>query len=429
MTQPEDMRDRATKPTRYNFRILLGNGSFVDLAKQLSNPQVVLPFLYSVLGAPLAFAGLIVPMNKVGDLFGRAVSAPLISKARFSKRYMAFGSLVVGIFLMALAIFVQIIQPNAVAVIFLLVAGAIGVGQGLSNVAFQNVLGHAIPQERRGRLLFTQTAVGGALAIAAASATIPLFKNAKPLDSHITLVWISAVVLVLAFVFSLLVREAPANTDASSGARGFTSEIHRAFTLVGQAPWFRRFLVVQVLFLSVALATTFYSIHAASLHGEKSGSLSVFVIASSLGFVVGGPLWSWVLDKGVRPVFILGGLATMSAAILALIIEYVASLQSVLLHAPVFLLATLGYQAVTQGRQIYVVNMTTDEERPFFISISQTLLQALSIGVAALFGVLAHVNGEAWPLLVILAMNTIAVLYVFALPSVEEAARVRGRIS
>jgi MFS family permease len=170
-------------------------------------------------------------------------------------------------------------------------------------------------------------------------------------------------------------------------------------------------LIGQVLFLSVTLATTFYSIHAASLHGEKSGSISVFVVASSLGGVVGAPLWSWLLDKGVRLVFILGGLSTMSAAILALIIEYVNGLQFVLLHAPVFLLATLGYQAVTQGRHVYVVNMTTDEERPFLISISQTLLAALSIGVAVLFGVLAQVNGEVWPLVAILAMNTVAVLY------------------
>jgi hypothetical protein len=412
MTQTEDIRARATKHTRYNYRILLGNGSFVALANRVSDPHLVLTFLYSVLGAPLAFAGLIVPMHNIGGLLGRALSAPLISKARFSKRYMAYGSLAAGISLMALAIFVPIIHPTAAAMIFLLVAGTIGVSQGLGSVAFGDLLGRALPQERRGPLLFTQSAVGGVLAVAAASATILLFKDAKPLDSHISLIWISAVVLVLAFVFSLLVQEPPPNRDAGSGARGFTSEIHKAFTLVGQAPWFRRFLVGQVLFLSVTLATTFYSIHAASLHGEKSGSISVFVVASSLGIVVGAPLWSRLLDnKGVRLVFILGGLATMSAAILALTIEYVDGLQFVLLHALVFLLATLGYQAVTQGRQVYLANMTTDEERPFLISIFHTLLAALSIGVAVLFGVLAQVNGEAWPLLAILAMNIVAVLY------------------
>jgi MFS family permease len=411
MTQTEDIRVRATKHTRYNYRILLGNGSFVALANRVSDPHLVLTFLYSMLGAPLAFAGLIVPMNNIGGLVGRALAAPLISKARFSKQYMAYGSLAAGISLIALAIFVPIFHSTAVAMIFLLVAGTIGLSQGLGSVAFGDLLGRALPQERRGPLLFSQNAVGGVLAVAAASATILLFKDAKPLDSHITLIWISAVVLVLAFVFSLLVQEPPPNRDADSGARGVTSEIHRAFTLVGQAPWFRRFLIGQVLFLSVTLATTFYSIHAASLHGEKSGSISVFVVASSLGGVVGAPLWSWLLDKGVRLVFILGGLSTMSAAILALIIEYVNGLQFVLLHAPVFLLATLGYQAVTQGRHVYVVNMTTDEERPFLISISQTLLAALSIGVAVLFGVLAQVNGEVWPLVAILAMNTVAVLY------------------
>jgi hypothetical protein len=430
MAQTDDTRGRTAEPSRYNFTILLGNGSFVDLANQLSNPQTVLPFLYSVLGAPLAAAGLIVPLNNIGGLFGRAIAAPLITAARFSKWHMAFGSLAVGASLAALALFIEIIHLNAVIALFLLVAGIVGIGQGVSSVAFQDVLGRALPQERRGPLLFTQTAIGGALAIAAAWGTMRLFKDAKPLDSHMTLIWISAAVLVLAFVCSILVREAPpAKTEASDRAGGFASEVRRGFTLTGRTPWFRRYLVAQVLFLSVTLATTFYSIHAASLHGGKAGSLSVFVIFSSLGLVLGGPLWSWLVGKGFRPVFILGGLASMSAAILALIIEDVEGLQSVLLHAPVFLLATLGYEAVTQGRQVYVVNMTTEEERPFFISISQTLLGALSIGVAALFGVLAQVKGEAWPLLAVLAMNAIAVLYVFALPPAEEAARVRGRIS
>jgi hypothetical protein len=79
MAQINDTRGRTAEPSRYNFTILLGNGSFVDLANQLSNPQVVLPFLYSVLGSPLAFAGLIVPMNNIGGLFGRAITAPLLA--------------------------------------------------------------------------------------------------------------------------------------------------------------------------------------------------------------------------------------------------------------------------------------------------------------------------------------------------------------
>jgi hypothetical protein len=47
MAQINDTRGRTAEPSRYNFTILLGNGSFVDLANQLSNPQVVpaLPLL------------------------------------------------------------------------------------------------------------------------------------------------------------------------------------------------------------------------------------------------------------------------------------------------------------------------------------------------------------------------------------------------
>jgi MFS family permease len=119
---------------------------------------------------------------------------------------------------------------------------------------------------------------------------------------------------------SALVRGVAAKREVKAETSGFISDLRRKVALTGRFPWFRRFLVARFLFLSVELATIFYSIHAASLHSEKAGSLSAFVIASSLGFIVGGPLWGWLINKNLRSVFVLGGIAGAGAAILALCI-------------------------------------------------------------------------------------------------------------
>jgi hypothetical protein len=410
-------RDRSDN-SRYNFAVLLGQGTLVDLSSQLGSAHLVLPFLYSALGAPLAFAGLLVPASRIGRLFAQASAAPFIATARIRTWYMAFGSLAMGVSLAALALFAAIIDVHALPAVFLLVASVIGIGQGVGSLAFQDVLGRTLPPHRRGSLLFTQTALGAAFAIAAAWGTARIFEDAESLSSHMTLIWISAAALVLASACSALVRGVAAKREVKAEASGFISDLRRNVALTGRFPWFRRFLVARFLFLSVELAMMFYSIHAASLHSEKAGSLSAFVIASSLGFVVGGPLWGWLINKSLRLVFVLGGIAGAGAASLALCIAYL-NLQSVPPYALVFVLAALGYQAVSQCRKVYLVDMAPEDQRPYFLSVSDTLIGSLAIGVGALFGLLAHIQGVTWPVVGILAMTVLAVLYVFALPSTE----------
>jgi len=70
---------------------------------------------------------------------------------------MAFGSLAMGVSLAALALFAVFLNVHALPAVFLLVAGVIGIGQGVSSLAFRDVVGHTLPPRRRGSLLFTQT--------------------------------------------------------------------------------------------------------------------------------------------------------------------------------------------------------------------------------------------------------------------------------
>jgi hypothetical protein len=58
---------------------------------------------------------------------------------------MAFGSLAMGVSLAALALFAAIIDVHTLPAVFLLVAGIIGIGQGVSSLAFRDVLGRTLP--------------------------------------------------------------------------------------------------------------------------------------------------------------------------------------------------------------------------------------------------------------------------------------------
>lgn len=58
--------------------------------------------------------------------------------------------------------------------------------------------------------------------------------------------------------------------------------------------WFRRYALVQLLFVPVSLGTSFYSIHASVNHSDTAGSLHVLVISSSIGMVAGALFWRFV---------------------------------------------------------------------------------------------------------------------------------------
>jgi hypothetical protein len=57
-------------------------------------------------------------------------------------------------------------------------------------------------------------------------------------------------------------------------------------------PWVRDFLVTQVLFLSIALGTSFYSVHGATLHGQKSEALHYIVAVTAIGSLLFTALWT-----------------------------------------------------------------------------------------------------------------------------------------
>ena len=54
-------------------------------------------------------------------------------------------------------------------------------------------------------------------------------------------------------------------------------------------PWFRSYVIARCLLVSVELAMPFYAIHAAALHSHKQVSLSIFVVATGIAVVIGGP--------------------------------------------------------------------------------------------------------------------------------------------
>ena len=262
----------------------------LGLAGQLASTTVVLPFMCVALGGSLLVAGLLVPLNTVGTLLGYPLGPALIGTRLRSQTIMALSALTSAALLAGLAA-VSLLLPDrslAVSVTFTAVALGSGLAAGADSVAFSDVLARGLPPARRSGLLLGEGAVGGALAIVVALLSAVLLGDRDPIVGHVALQWVAAGCLAISGVLALFV--AIEHAPAPAVRRTIATTIRAGVAGVRRYAWLRRYLVRQVLLLSVALATSFFSIRAATLHGKVPGSLAVIVAVTSTARVSGASL-------------------------------------------------------------------------------------------------------------------------------------------
>jgi hypothetical protein len=401
---------------RWNYRVLLGQGIASNVGYELTSDRLVLPFLYAAAGAPVFFAGLLVPMVTVARLVAQIIIAPIIHAARSNKWFMAVATITTALALILVSATVNSGSPGLVVVVFLFVAAVLGASAGVASLAFRDMLGRVLPMRQRTRLLFAQSGLAGIVTVAVAFGAQKIEPRATSLAAHQELIWLGIAVTVIAAIVTCVVRE-PAKVRAMNDEhalrihKGHIENLRASFRIAFRLSWFPRFLVARALFLSIELAMPFYSVHAAQFHGNNSSGLSTFIIASSVGLLLGGFIWPRVGKDSIRLVLAAAAGATCIGGVLALAIENQPILQTPLIYAVVFTLVAFGAQGIVNGRTVYLIGRTSDDERPFCLAVANLVISFAAIGLGVIAGTLAQLDGIVFPLFVIIGLNIVAVLY------------------
>lgn len=412
MTEDED--------AHRNYAVLLGEGVAGGAATELTSVELVLPFLYTSVGAPVFFAGLLVPIATVAKRAVQVFVAPLVSAARSCKRLMALTSILIALAIAVVSLTFDVVAVYWLAPIFLIVALIIGAANGLSSLAFQDLIGRILSRERRHHLLFTQSSLGGVIVVIVALGSQVILPPGTSLAAHQELIWLGIGLFVLSALVIMAVREpTAAQSSGDSGAsrkRGPTiAALKNSFRIALALPWFGRFLIARSLYLSIELAIPFFAIHAASFHGDSITGLNAFVIAANIGLIIGGFAWAKFDEGSVDRILIIAAGIAGIGGLLAMAIEIGFASQSIFLYAVVFVLVSLGADGVKNGRTLYLIGMATHEERPFCIAVANITIGMVAIAFGALLGVLAGFKGVAWPIFALVVLNVAAALYTLRL--------------
>jgi len=413
---------------RWNFATLLVQAVARRVANELSSEKLVLPFLYTALGGTVLFAGLFAPVIIVARLLAQLLGARLVEITRHGKRFMAASTVLTAMILVGLAGFRDDLPTVLLPVVFVAASACLGLGNGFGALVFQNMIGRVLGERSRINLLFAIGAGSGSLVIVAtvmSQLATGFSPSERVVDDHIHLIWTSAGILALSTLAALAVREssrtAPAATAVTAG-QNYLGSLYKSSRAVLHLAWFRRFVLARVLFMSVEMAMPFFAVHAATYHAATAPSLSMFVIAVSLGMIAGGLVWPQVSKRSIQLVLSLSSLVACLAALLAFVNHVVDGVQSPYLHAAMIFCLAFGTQGTLDGSTAYVVGSSTDEERPYCIAVSNLAAGIFGIGMALGAGTISHFRGVIAGIVIMGLLNLAAAVCALTLRDVQPGA-------
>ena len=415
-----------------NYSLVFASSIASTTAKQLANAKLVLPFIYLALGAPVIFAGLLLPFMLIAQLAAELLIAPFLQEVAWAKRSVLLTTLISAAALAVIAVTAEDAPRSAVVALFLATAIILGLCKGVLNVGYGQLFGVVVPFERRILITLSVALVAGLVAIALT--TTDLLASDHPLHRHIIVLWLGIVAMVAAagLIAGVRVVERSERTphalhflplldhidhhrllvlrDFAKDSR-IRRELWRGFRTGMQYPWYRRFGVWSILSLSVLLAMPFYTLHAASYQKGIPHALAVLVIAASAGMAAGSPCWRRVASRSHKRAIVLGMFVAATSAALALLLDFTHLAGNIWLYALVIFLLGFAANGVGNGAYLYFIEMTSARDRPCLMAFKDVAVGIVAIMVSTALGVVAHWSNPTIPIMVLLAANIVAALY------------------
>lgn len=381
----DDNLDRACKnippeachEVRWNFTNNVANGAASKLAEQIAGPNLILPWLFQLLGAPAWMFAFLMPIKQTFSLLPQMVVAGHIRRLPRRKWVWVASGLLQACCLLLMIPVALWLPPLYAGLILLLLLLIFSTASGTASVAFQDVLGKTIDKGHRGKLLARRALIGGLLTTAAGLLINRIRSDQQSVTPLLILIALAALLWTLAALFFALIREAP---GAVQGDRNAITEVRAGLNFYRGQPGFKKYVQARSLLLAVELATPFYVLLAAQLLQLKLHELGSLIIAIGAAQIISSPFWGRLADQTSQNVMAISALIGSGSALLALTLG--------LFPAPglryggliiVFILIGLAESGVRLGRKTYLVDATPAAERPTYTAFSNSLVGVLAM--------------------------------------------------
>jgi len=327
--------------------------------------------------APLI--GLVDTVFRGGWLLPQLAVAHLINDKPRKKPYMVAGlSGRILLWVIALALWAGLARhPTAMLILFFTCFWLFASSDGVVSVAWFDIIARAIPLKRRGRLMGMGQFIGG-LAGIGIGALVGLILDRRPFpDSYAILFTLAGAALVPSVIALISIREPPpesASPEANGQAKGSW------LRLLVTDPAFRHLMICRMLIGMMALATSFYVVHAADVLHLPQSVIGQFVVAQTVAGVVASAVLSLVNERwGPRYVIRTASAAAVIGPLFALAAHLAGG--GWLVQAYPFVYVALGVvnSAWMLGFFNYLLEIAPEGMRPAYIGLGNTIMGVLTL--------------------------------------------------
>ncbi|MDQ8204054.1 MFS transporter [Pelagicoccus sp. SDUM812003] len=408
-----DIPESACKHLPRNYFAYLASNIFSKIGDELSSARLVLPWLFSALGAPASLIGFIVPLREAGVLIPQLAVAAYLRRMPVRKRAWLLGGVVSGLCLLGIGLFSSKFQGAQAGFFALALLTVYSVGRGICSVSAKDVIGKTVSKKRRGTLMGYSSSVSSAALLALGLWLAFLQSSSQGESLSYSLLTYAGFLWLASLLCFSLIKEEPGATDGSGSAWKAAVE---NMSLLKTDKVFRHYLLTRGLLLSVALAPPYYAL-LSQQRGENASALGLLIVAGGLAGTVSGPIWGKLADRSSRLTMVFGalGAGALGIGIYAADLGIGPSWASQSwVQASLFFGVNVCYGGVRLGRKAYLVDMVSGDKSGY-VAVGNTLTGAALLLLGSI-GALADAIG---------ASGAIAMLALLAFAGAASAFRLK----
>lgn len=407
-----DIPESACQQEPGNFFKHVGALALTKSADGLVDPKLVLSWLMTSLGAPVALIGLLVPVREAGALLPQLLTAGALRRLPRRKWAWAAGSLMQGLAAAAIGLIAISLTGVAAGWAIIVALAILALARSVCSVCYKDVLGKTIDRSRRG------TATGLAGSIAAVTVIgYALALSFQLLDRMLLvtggLFLAGAAWVASAWLFATLKEKA----GATEGGKNALKEALANLAYLRDDPQLARFILTRGLLTATALAPPFM-IAVGSRAGEGYEKLGFLVLASALASLLSSFVWGRLSDRSSRKVLMFS--AMVAAIILAATswLAFAGALAGGYIMPILLFGLMISYQGVRLGRSTHLVDMADAGTRAAYTALSNTVIGLLLLA-GGVFSLVANWFGGEVVLAIMAGMSGLAILAAWGLVEVQ----------
>jgi MFS family permease len=377
------------KHLRYNLTANLVDGGFFGLGWGFGSIGTILPLFVSRMTSSALLIGLIPAIHTVGWQFPQLFMANSVSRLRRYKpmvMLMTIHERVPYLGLALVALFLGKLGNTAGLILTFVMLIWQGLGAGFTANAWQSMIAKIIPPDWRGTFFGAQASLANILmSVAAIAAGYILVQLHDPINFSLCFI-LTAAGMGLSYIAMGLTRE-PVDNEKNIPDRQ-PSPWKGGLELLRRDRNFTAFLVIRQLSQIATMGFAFYIVYGLRRFGMSDLTAGFLTAALTITQTAANAIMGWLGDRvGHRAMLIAGSVAVTLSSLLAWGAPSTGWLY------PVFILSGLANVAYWTTGMAITVEFGSEETRPTYIGLSNTLVAPFTIIAPLIGGWIAETAG------------------------------------